>query len=302
MKRPLVSGFLLSVFLTGQTLARPGPTPTPGPGPELDIVFTGVVVFKEATSSGYDIIMPRSQHHTAYIRFPTSAYDKNASNFPVSNPFSCGGVQARYAILTRDELTIQPSSAIEGSGVDPGKALDSLPHLRPLVPPNTKPDPECNKPGKKVAAQFDLRNGTLEPALEPETDPTLWEFKKTPSDPAVQTVCSGSGILAKIRIKAGQGRNVSLVSTQAAQKLALILKDREITTINIGNSRTGDISCPPGRIATDSDPDFKFHYQIFKDIPGDYIPYKKSACSFKAPADVVIMSLRGSNCIGSQWP
>jgi hypothetical protein len=306
MRRPITLMLLLPVFLAGRVQGQPTPTPTPYPGPELDIVFTGIVVFKEVpgTDPTYKVILPRSSQHYAYIRFPTSAYDESQTNLPLQHAFPCAGIQARYAVLVKDGLTLQPPGAIFDTKVVPGNALDSLVHLRDLVPPGTDFDPEYDKekPGAKVAAQFDLRNGTLTPALEPGYDPYYWEFRETENAKPIKAVCSGSGITAKIRIKQGQGKNVYILSSQASQRLTLALRDGETTTINIGNSRNADIACPPGKSEPTVDPDFMNHYQVLKGIQGKYIPYPTTSCKVKPPGTVSLMSARGSNCIGSQWP
>ena len=304
--RRLSAPFLLAAFLVGRAEAQPTPTPTPYPGPELDIVFTGIVVFKAVpgTDPTYKVILPKSPHHYAYIRFPTSAYDESQTNLSLQHSFPCAGIQARYAVLVKDGLSLQPQEAIFDTKLIPGKALDSLVHLGDLVPAGTKFDSEYDqdKPGSKVAAQFDLRNGTLTPALEPGCDPFYWEFRETETGKPVKTVCSGSGITAKIRIKKGQGKNVYLLSSQAGQRLTLVLKDGETTTINIGNSRNADIACPPGKSEPTKDPDFMHHYQVLKDVQGKYIPYPTTSCKIKPPGEVSLLSSRGSNCIGSQWP
>jgi hypothetical protein len=313
MRRLTLVIALVTSLSARSVAASPPPTPTPTPhnGPTLDVTFSGVVLFVKTTPGpGYRAIVParHGKMHLPYIVFLKEG--ASTSNWD-SSEFECEEEKLyKWVSLTADKLTIEPASAIAPGSFKSDAIEGWLPHLGKLTENNHLNDEDYNQSEPvvgKVAAQIDITRGTLAPLiLTGQYEPVQWEFRSEDGNQKSGiTICGPAGIRWLLPIKKGT-RSISIVSSlRKRPKVTVPLADEKTTVVVIGNSRPDDIECPKKGIQP-KDPDFALHYMMLTTPPKiPWIPWRvdpRVPC-VTPPADPKgNKSLRGSDCIGGQWP
>lgn len=278
--------------------------------PKLDIVFTGVVVYKKADSTplAYKVIAPASSRHLAYVRFSPADYDQSSTLPPM--PTSCTKPTQQYVVLENEGLIIEPEDAVvDPLGLAPGMAMEKVVSLKDLAGANAIFDPDYDQPTptpNKVATQFVMDRGSLQHVAERELKPWYWEFSEyskflflyNKKDYCGKRLCGISGIRLTLKLK--DERPIRLVSTRdRARMLVLKVKTGSTTSITIGNSRKKDIICK-GTPKKKPDGDFAHQFMMVKGIKRECIPFAGADCVHAVPIDD--RSRGGSDCVGAQWP
>ena len=277
-------------------------------GPVLQITFTGLVDFLKI-DSGYRVILParQSDKHIAYLQF-----EKEDASTPLdAAEFKCGNTQYKWVSLIADGLTIDLDSAIAaplfGNVIPP---IPWLPHLGSLAGQDSSPNPDFNQAKPivgKVAAQIEITRGTLEVAGEKPF--FKWEFKTEDGiqSSGVPSICGVSGTNWSIPLNPGT-KQISLTSSLTGKPIVTFsnLSDGTPRLVVIGNSRPEDIDPCDKKNQVNQDPDFKIHYKILNgSIPKKYFPVKPDGnpqCDPTPGQGEIKKSLRGSDCMGGQWP
>jgi hypothetical protein len=277
-------------------------------GPILQITFTGLVDFLK-TEKGYRVILPERlvDKHIAYLQF-----ERDDALTPLeAGEFKCGPTQFKWVSLDADGLTIDPDTAIAaplfGSEIPP---IPWLPHLGSLAGKESSLNPDFNqaKPiARKVAAQIDVTRGTLEVAGEKPF--FLWDFKTEDGiqSSSVPSICGVSGTNWSIALKSGT-KQISLVSSLTGKPIVTFsnLSDGVARLLVIGNTRPEDIDPCDKKGGAKLDPDFMIHYKILSgSVPKKYFPVKPEGnpqCDPTPRQAEIKKSLRGSDCMGGQWP
>jgi hypothetical protein len=293
-----------AALCVGTLNAGTSPPPASG-GPVLQITFTGLVDFLK-TDKGYRVILPARQKddHIPYIQFESA---DASTPFNAAKEFECV-TKNKWVSLAADGLTIDPD-AIAAPPFDSNiPAIPWLPHLSSLVGRGSSLDPGFNqaKPtAGKVAAQIEVTQGTLEPAGEPPF--FMWEFKTEEGSQAKNvSVCGVSGTNWSIPLKPGT-KQISLTSSLTGKPIVTLsnLSDGVTRLVVIGNSRAEDIEMCEKKGRANRDPDFKIHYKILKgSVLKQYFPVSNltEKCNPTSGQGEPKRSLRGSDCMGGQWP
>jgi hypothetical protein len=302
---------LFVVIVTEPATAAPPP-----PSPELHITFTGVLVYKrmDGPDLAYKVLAPDAPSHSGYVRFAVADYQPSSTLKPSGNPFLCDGGRFQYVSLDADGLAIEPSDAvIDRPPLRAGTAFDRIAHLKTLAGANSELDPDYDQPAPKphrIAAQFLLDRGSVEPVVEPGYQPVIWDFwgyRKTITGAIQKTtacgvqLCGTSGVDLTLHLK--DNSPISLVSSKDPVKRRLVLKpaDGKALSITIGNSRKDDIVCQ-GMKHPVPDEDFLHNYKMVRKATRECMPFPALECGKQPGPPVSITSRGGSNCLGSQWP
>jgi hypothetical protein len=279
-------------------------SPNPSTGPVLQITFTGLVVFRQ-NGKGYRVVLPerKDNGHVAFILFPK---EDAFTDVPVTD-FECQGAY-RWIRLEGDRLTLDTGKLVAPLFTEPPDLSGWLVHLSSLARGNQFNDLDYNQASpkpKNVAAQIDVNRGTLEPAVD--TPPQEWEFKTEDGQTSGVSICGVSGTNWSLPLTPGT-REIAVRSSRMRNPILTLrnLSDGETRTLTIGNSRTEDIdSCRPKPMANE-DPDFKIHYLVLKGkVDKEFMPVKldpRKPCNPKTGPGEPKRSLRGSDCMGGQWP
>ena len=303
-----------SALCVGTLNAGPPPPPASG-GPVLQITFSGLVVFRQ-NGKGYRVVLPERQDHghRAYVLFPKA---NSVTDAQQKTDFECGGANYEWIPLEGDRLTVDSKPLVAPLFTEPPDLSGWLVHLSSLVPPGSQfNDLDYNQITPKkgnVAAQVDVTRGTLEPATDASNQPVEWEFKTDASSegeapPKPVRICGVSGTNWLLALKPGT-KQISLNSSLKRTPIVTFtnLSDGETRMAIVGNSRTEDIKwCEVRKPMAKSDPDFKIHYLVVKgEVSKQFIPVKvdpPKPCNPKSGPGEPKRSLRGSDCMGGQWP
>ena len=288
------------------------PTPTPTPthaGPTLELTFSGITVFLKK-GNGYRVIVPASntQKHVPYMLYQKEG--AKASDFDVSE-FQCDFKNWQWGALTADALTIDPPTAIDAGPLNADRLDGWLVHLHDdLEKANVFNESDYDNDPPKigfVAAQMDIGLGTLKPFILPQPHhPVKWELKtENGSQSSGVRVCGVSGITWVVPLKKDT-TEISLVSSlRPGRKFTFAVRNGQTRSVIIGNALAEDIDCPT-KLLTPIDHHFKTYYKMLKTpVATEYIPVRvkpDQKCPTPTGAQAGSRSLRGSNCIGSQWP
>jgi hypothetical protein len=317
MKFRVAFAFALVGLWTSRIFAQtPTPTPVPAVTPTprlLQITFTGLLVFHK-TSQGteplqFTVNVPNFTHHAheAYIEFGKDDL-KTSSGFEA--PLSCPkGCDFKYVHWTGQKLEIDNQYIeLENLSQSGDLLLSPLGRLARRADPKAEFSPNCDSspaPGPDVMAGcMPLRYGTL--SHIPGLNSAEWAFKTKYGwkDSKVQQ-CVAGAILLTLKLKAGKDE-VRLFSSSPAAELVLKVPG-DAVTVRVANSLNSDICCPSSTTPADKDEHFTNYYELIQaQKKVEYLPHrtKRTCTDAKTLSRYVEIpdSLRGSDCLGSQWP
>ena len=291
------------LFAAGSPFLIASPAPAPTGGPQVHLTLTGIQVFWRLSNDSYRLIMPNvtAHSHMTYIRLLASAHDPAATTFP-TYPFVCDKKNYVLIPLLGDRLSLDPNSEIASQPPLHDAGLKYVPSLAELAPAGADMRNEFKKAAPVlglVSAVLDMDRGALQPGAPQDYEVSIWDYKDGVFN-ANKPRCSVPGLRWELELKPNVTK-FFLRSETTGRTLALNVADGEVTALAIANSLAEDALCPH-KVEQDKDKHFQLYYDILTvQTSKKYFPHKKKKC----PATEfvpVILSHRGSNCIGAQWP